>query len=506
MHDVLQHNKHPPLKKATLSKNKRSYQKMTALNGTLKWLAAFCVLECVCAVAPFKAPEAVVDILTMDSAPEMKSGSVAALTPSLKNCDALTDRKTCTGKDKSKVNKACKKNQKKCTKLCNGNKLSANCKEACCGPPSPSSPPSPSPPPPSPSPPPPEDECATFEDKAKKSKCEKCTNKKKCGKKKQCKKCKKTCCDNGFLPNPLPPSPSPPPPEPLPPPPSPPSPLPPQPPSPSSPLPSPSPPSPSPPPPSPSSPSPSPSPPPPSPSLLATTFKTKDDLMTAVQAYETDPITAITTYGPIAEWDVSAITDMSELFAAYEGFSYYGGVVASSFNADISNWDTSGVTDMNRMFYVRSARALMAPSLVSVHIPACTPLPPLPPHVLTPPQPAPRRASHTRLSTRQYATAFNQPLSFDTSKVTNMNQMFRVRSARASLESGPPRACRLRVAATQRPPASRTVPLHALHARLSTRQSAKRFNQPLSFDTSKVTDMGYMFQVRSARVPCSPQP
>ena len=73
VHDVLQHNKHPPLKKATLSKNKRSYQKMTALNGTLKWLAAFCVLECVCAVAPFKAPEAVVDILTMDSALEMKS-------------------------------------------------------------------------------------------------------------------------------------------------------------------------------------------------------------------------------------------------------------------------------------------------------------------------------------------------------------------------------------------------------------------------------------------------
>ena len=160
---------------------------------------------------------------------------------------------------------------------------------------------------------------------------------------------------------PPPPSPSPPPPSPSPPPPSPS----PPPPSPLPPPPSPSPPSPSPPPPSPSSPSPSPSPPPPSPSLLATTFKTKDDLMTAVQAYETDPITAITTYGPIAEWDVSAITDMSELFAAYEGFSYYGGVVASSFNADISNWDTSGVTDMNRMFYVRSARALPGHSLES---------------------------------------------------------------------------------------------------------------------------------------------
>ena len=33
----------------------------------------------------------------------------------------------------------------------------------------------------------------------------------------------------------------------------------------------------------------------------------------------------------------------------------------------------------------------------------------------------------------------------------------------------------------------------------STRQGAKAFNQPLSFDTSKVTNMEYMFTVRSAR-------
>ena len=35
------------------------------------------------------------------------------------------------------------------------------------------------------------------------------------------------------------------------------------------------------------------------------------------------------------------------------------------------------------------------------------------------------------LSTRQNAYAFNQPLSFDTSSVTTMESMFRVRSARA---------------------------------------------------------------------------
>ena len=47
--------------------------------------------------------------------------------------------------------------------------------------------------------------------------------------------------------------------------------------------------------------------------------------------------------------------------------------------------------------------------------------------------------------------------------------------------------------------ASRAAPLSASRARLSTRQSATVFNQPLSFDTSKVTDMRYMFDVRSAR-------
>ena len=59
----------------------------------------------------------------------------------------------------------------------------------------------------------------------------------------------------------------------------------------------------------------------------------------------------------------------------------------------------------------------------------------------------------TSLATRQGASgsAFNQPLSFDTSSVTDMSYMFYVASA---------------------------------------------FNQPLSFDTSSVTDMSYMFYVR----------
>ena len=96
---------------------------------------------------------------------------------------------------------------------------------------------------------------------------------------------------------------------------------------------------------------PSPSPPL-SPSLQATTFTSTASLKTAVQAYNTDPTAAIATYGPIANWDVSAITGMSVLFYNLQNF-----------NADISTWDTSSVTTMAGMFNVRSARALRPHSL-----------------------------------------------------------------------------------------------------------------------------------------------
>ena len=72
------------------------------------------------------------------------------------------------------------------------------------------------------------------------------------------------------------------------------------------------------------------------------TFTTKAELQTAVQAYNTNPGAATQTYGSIAGWDVSMITDMSYLFHKLKNF-----------NADISSWDTSGVTNMYYMFAVR---------------------------------------------------------------------------------------------------------------------------------------------------------
>ena len=53
----------------------------------LKWLVAFCMLEYVGAVAPSTTP--VVDILKMESAPEMAISSGTAPKPSPKDCTAL---------------------------------------------------------------------------------------------------------------------------------------------------------------------------------------------------------------------------------------------------------------------------------------------------------------------------------------------------------------------------------------------------------------------------------
>ena len=76
-------------------------------------------------------------------------------------------------------------------------------------------------------------------------------------------------------------------------------------------------------------------------------WQSKAFLKVAVQAYNVDPAAATATYGLIADWDVSAITDMSGLFSGMQNF-----------NADISSWNTSSVTTMDSMFRVCSARAL----------------------------------------------------------------------------------------------------------------------------------------------------
>jgi surface protein len=103
----------------------------------------------------------------------------------------------------------------------------------------------------------------------------------------------------------------------------------------------------------------------------------------------------------------------------------------------------------------------------------------MPPRIVRPP-----------CGTRQYASAFNQPLSLDTSKVTNMGHLFQVRSARAAtLTRIQPARCLITARPTRVPsPGPQSPPPPP-----DTRQSASYFNQPLSLDTSSVTDMSWLF-------------
>ena len=73
----------------------------------------------------------------------------------------------------------------------------------------------------------------------------------------------------------------------------------------------------------------------------AAAFKplTRRQLFQAVQAWLREPAKARIRYGPIQAWDVSAITDMHELFKD-----------AIHFNDDISTWNVGAVTNMQGMF------------------------------------------------------------------------------------------------------------------------------------------------------------
>ena len=55
---------------------------------------------------------------------------------------------------------------------------------------------------------------------------------------------------------------------------------------------------------------------------------TDANIQTAVDLWVSDSSAATTTYGDISTWDVSQVTDMSELFKD-----------KTTFNDDISNWE-----------------------------------------------------------------------------------------------------------------------------------------------------------------------
>ena len=112
-------------------------------------------------------------------------------------------------------------------------------------------------------------------------------------------------------------------------------------------------------------------------------------IQTAVDLWVSDSSSATTTYGDISTWDVSQVTDMSELFKD-----------KTTFNDDISNWDVSNVTLMSQMFHATNS---FNQDIGSWDV-----------------------SSVTDMSQMfQQSPLFNQDISsWDVSSVTNMNSMF----------------------------------------------------------------------------------
>ena len=196
---------------------------------------------------------------------------------------------------------------------------------------------------------------------------------------------------------------------------------------------------------------------------------TDANIQTAVDLWVSDPSAATTTYGAISTWDVSQLTNMSELFRD-----------KTNFNDDISSWDVSSVTHMQGMFYNATAfnQDIGAWDVISV----------------------------TDMGVMFIqATSFNQPLnSWNVSSVTNMEAMFfQATSFNQPLNSWNVSSVTDMEAMFYGAPLF-NQPLNSWNVSSVTNMEAMffqatSFNQPLnSWNVSSVTKMQYMFNSASS--------
>ena len=76
--------------------------------------------------------------------------------------------------------------------------------------------------------------------------------------------------------------------------------------------------------------------------VAAQTAISNTNIGTAATAWLTNPTTATTTYGAIADWNTAAVSNMAALF-------YPSSTARPTFNGDISKWNVASVSNMYRV-------------------------------------------------------------------------------------------------------------------------------------------------------------
>jgi hypothetical protein len=165
----------------------------------------------------------------------------------------------------------------------------------------------------------------------------------------------------------------------------------------------------------------------------------KAELRAALDAWNVDACAPCAeTYGPVATWSVTAVTDFGELLSDL-----------TSFNEALTGWDTSNAVSMRFMF--------------------------------------------------DNATSFNQPLALDSGKVTDMGMCFRGATAynqTLDLDTSSVvvlKHCFQGAVAFNKPLAFDVSSVNFIWWFMA---YAGAFNQPLDFDTGKVGNMAVMVRLR----------